>query len=89
MMVVYTPLQNPWLDRLLARMRRPLDAKLVARDGALRALVQHLRQGGSAGLLVDQRVDAGEPLPFFGLDMLTSLMPARLAHSASASRSPT
>ncbi len=79
MMVVYTPLQNPWMDRLLARMRRPLGVKLVTRDGALRPLVQHMRQGGSVGLLVDQRVDAGEPLPFFGLDMWTSLMPARLA----------
>ena len=79
MMVVYTPLQNPWMDRLLARMRRPLGVKLASRDGALRPLVQHLKQRGSVGLLVDQRVDSGEPLPFFGRDMWTSLMPARLA----------
>jgi KDO2-lipid IV(A) lauroyltransferase len=30
-------------------------------------------------LIVDQRVDSGEPVPFFGRDMLTSITPAQLA----------
>ena len=38
-----------------------------------------LKQGTSVGLIVDQRVDSGEPVRFFGRDMLTSITPAQLA----------
>jgi KDO2-lipid IV(A) lauroyltransferase len=77
--VIYTPLQNPWLDRLLYRARTRMGCGLIARDGAMRGLMQALGKGTSVGLLVDQRVDSGEPVPFFGIDKLTSTTPARLA----------
>ncbi len=77
--VIYTPLQNPWLDRMLLKARAAIGYGLIQRDGALRALMQTLGKGDSIGLLVDQRVDAGEPVPFFGHDMLTSTTPATLA----------
>jgi Kdo2-lipid IVA lauroyltransferase/acyltransferase len=77
--VVYTPIENPWIDRLLYRYRRALGCKLIARDDALRPLMRELAAGRSIGLLVDQRVDSGEPVPFFGIDKLTTLVPARLA----------
>ncbi len=76
---MYTPLQNPWLDRMLYRARTGFGCGLIPRDGGLRALVRELNRGRSVGLLVDQRVDSGEPVPFFGHDMLTSTTPARLA----------
>ncbi len=79
MMVVYTPFRNPRIDRMVKRLRGALGVKLVSRDQAMRPLTQHLRQGGSVGLVVDQRVDSGEPISFFGLDMWTTVMPARLA----------
>jgi KDO2-lipid IV(A) lauroyltransferase len=41
--------------------------------------MQEIGKGRSIGLVVDQRVDAGEPVPFFGRDMLTSTTPATLA----------
>ncbi len=77
--VVYTQLQNPYLDRLLYRARQSLGCGLVERDGAGRQLMRCLRQGISVGLIVDQRVDSGEAVPFFGHDMLTSIAPAQLA----------
>ena len=77
--VVYTRLQNPYLDRMLYRAREALGCGLVERDGAGRQLMRCLKQGTSVGLIVDQRVDSGEPLPFFGRDMLTSITPAQLA----------
>ncbi|MGD2111747.1 MAG: lauroyl acyltransferase [Gammaproteobacteria bacterium] len=77
--VIYTPLQNPWLNRLLYRARAQMGCGLIARDGALRGLMQALDTGQSVGLLVDQRVDSGEMVPFFGIDKLTSTIPARLA----------
>jgi len=77
--VVYTKMQNPWMDRLLFRAREALGCGLVERDNAARELLRCLKKGTSIGLLVDQRVDAGEPVPFFGRDMLTSITPAQLA----------
>jgi len=77
--VVYTKLQNPWMDRLLYKARQSLGCGLVERENAARELMRCLKKGTSIGLLVDQRVDAGEPVPFFGQDMLTSTTPAQLA----------
>jgi KDO2-lipid IV(A) lauroyltransferase len=77
--VLYTPLQNPWLDRMLYKARTRLGVNMLARDGSIRTLVRELGSGRSIGMLVDQRVDAGEPVPFFGLNMNTSTTPARLA----------
>ena len=76
---VYTQLQNPHMDRMLYRARQALGCGLVERDGAGRQLMRCLKQGTSVGLIVDQRVDSGEPVPFFGRDMLTSITPAQLA----------
>ncbi|MGI9321500.1 MAG: lysophospholipid acyltransferase family protein [Thiogranum sp.] len=76
---VYTRLQNPHMDRMLYRARQALGCGLVERDSAGRQLMHCLKQGTSVGLIVDQRVDSGEPVPFFGRDMLTSITPAQLA----------
>ena len=75
----YTQLQNPYMDRMLYRARQSLGCGMVERDGAGRKLMSCLKQGTSVGLLSDQRVDSGEPVPFFGRDMLTTITPARLA----------
>lgn len=76
---LYTPLQNPWLDRMLYRYRQALGCGMVSRDRAARALLRCLEAGQSVGLIVDQRVDSGKPLGFFGHDKLTTLVPASLA----------
>lgn len=77
--VLYTPLQNPWLDRMLYKARARMGINMLPRDSGIRTLVRELGNGRSIGLLVDQRVDSGEPVPFFGLEMNTSTTPARLA----------
>jgi len=76
---IYTPLPNPRLDRMLYRARERLGCGMVERQGAVRHLVTALRKGVSVGLIVDQRVDAGEPVPFFGHAMNSSITPAQLA----------
>ena len=45
----------------------------------MRPLLAEIKAGRSIGLLVDQKVENGEPLPFFGRDKMTTLIPARLA----------
>jgi len=75
----YTPPANPWINRLLVSWRRPLGFKLVKRDESVRPFIKELASGRSIGLALDQRVDSGELIPFFGIDKYTTLVPARLA----------
>jgi KDO2-lipid IV(A) lauroyltransferase len=77
--VVYTPLQNPWLDRMLLRHRQALGYEPISRDGSMPQIIRQLAAGGSVGMIIDQRFDNGEPVPFFGMDKCTTLIPARLA----------
>ncbi len=76
---IYTPIQNPRIDQMLYRAREALNCGMVKREGAVRHLIQELKKGVSVGLIVDQSVEAGEPVPFFGHDMNTSVTPAQLA----------
>jgi KDO2-lipid IV(A) lauroyltransferase len=77
--VVYAPIKNPIIDRMLRRWRAGLGCDLIDRDDSLPRLIKTLNDGGSLGLVADLRVDGGVPLPFFGLDKLTTVVPARLA----------
>jgi KDO2-lipid IV(A) lauroyltransferase len=79
LLALHAPLQNPQLGRLLNRARTQLGCKMLARGESMRALVRHLNDGGSLGLLLDLSIDDGVPVPFFGQPMRTSLTPARLA----------
>jgi KDO2-lipid IV(A) lauroyltransferase len=45
----------------------------------VRPFIKELNSGRSIGLALDQRVDSGQLLPFFGMDKYTTLVPARLA----------
>lgn len=76
---VYTPLQNPYLDAVLSATREALGCRLLARDTSMRGLVRELAAGRSIGMIMDQRVDSGVPVPMFGIDKLTTVVPARLA----------
>jgi KDO2-lipid IV(A) lauroyltransferase len=51
----------------------------VTNEAGARPLVAELVAGRSLGLLADLRVDGGEPIPFFGQMVQTTLVPARLA----------
>jgi len=77
--VVYTPAVNVYMDRLLAHWRKPLGCRLVPREESIRPMIRELQAGRSIGLIVDQRVDSGEMLPFFGMPKATTVVPARLA----------
>lgn len=76
---LYTPLTNPWLDRLLLESRAALNCELLPRDNCARLLVERLNAGRTVGMLVDRPVGAGKPIPFFGREKFTTSMPAKLA----------
>jgi KDO2-lipid IV(A) lauroyltransferase len=79
---LYTPESNPLIDRLIQHLRQKASAesRLIPRDpNAVRRMMETLRAGGGLFIIVDQRVDDGEWLPFFGVPALTTTTPARLA----------
>jgi KDO2-lipid IV(A) lauroyltransferase len=83
---VYRPANNPLVDELMAGIRQqalaasgpsiPMFGK--GAHGARRTL-RHLSQGGYLGLLVDQKMNDGLAVEFFGRPAMTASAPAALA----------
>lgn len=76
---LYSPPTNPLLDRLLLDSRRALNCELLPRDNSARLLMRALKQGRTVAMVMDRRVDDGQPIRFFGHDKLSTIMPAKLA----------
>jgi KDO2-lipid IV(A) lauroyltransferase len=76
---IYSPLRNPLLNRMLWRKRQALGCGFLTKQDSMRPTIRLLSSGTSMGFIVDQRVDDGEWLPFFGIEALTTSSPARLA----------
>ncbi len=77
--VVYRRQSNPAIEDLMTRWQSALGCGFVEVGEASRGLLRELREGRSVGLLMDQRYDRGEKIPFFGEPASTTLVPARLA----------
>lgn len=77
--IIYTELTNPGIDARLLELRRATGATYVEKADALRACVRALTRGESIALLVDQRVDSGIEVDFFGRPTLFTHLPARMA----------
>ena len=70
---VYRAANNPMVDRMIARFRSTVVQHLVPKghDGT-RELVRALGAGRHVALLVDQKLNSGIPVPFFGRDAMTA-----------------
>lgn len=75
---IYRAANNPYVDRLIHRARSVVGSALVPK-GAGRRAVAALHRGANICLLVDQKVNTGIPVPFFGRMAMTELVVARLA----------
>lgn len=77
--LVYRAPNNPYLAWLFD-LRRSGDAEMLPKgpEGAKRALAL-LRRGAHLGMLVDQKMNDGIPVPFFGRDAMTAPALAQLA----------
>lgn len=78
--VVYSPQQNPLVERMIQRQRTSTGYEFIAKADAFQEIIQTLVQHRSVGLVPDQRADAGELLTFFGHVAETTVIPARIAH---------
>jgi Kdo2-lipid IVA lauroyltransferase/acyltransferase len=77
--IVYAPESNPFVHDMMLALRSALPVKLISRDNSMRRLMGELAHGATIGLASDVRLDGGEMIPFFGHDMPTNTVPARLA----------
>ncbi len=79
----YRQASNGAVDRLIQSMRRDAvgaDIQMFAkgREGA-KAALKHLRNGGMLGMLVDQKLNEGIAVPFFGKPAMTTSAVATFA----------
>lgn len=78
-LIIYSRVGNSVIDSMLLAQRRKTGANYVEKSAALRACVKAMRRGESIGLLVDQRVERGVDVTFFGKPTIFTDLPARLA----------
>lgn len=77
---VFREPNNPYAARRLARARAPLGGTMVPKGrAAAKGLISAMRSGGHVGLLVDQKLNEGIPVPFLGRDAMTGTVMADLA----------
>lgn len=78
--LVYRRPNNPIAGRLIDRLRGDGFGRLVPKGRAgAKALIAALRAGSSIGMLIDQKMNDGIPVPFFGRDAMTAPAAAQLA----------
>ena len=76
---IYRAANNPYVDRMIYRARSVVGSELIAKGSAGRRAVAAIHRGAQLCLLVDQKMNAGIPVPFFGRDAMTEKVLARLA----------
>lgn len=79
-MVVYRAPNNPLVDTLIADIRTQYAAALAPKgaDG-LRMIIEHIQDGGTVFMVVDQKTNTGPEIPFFGRGARTGKAIARVA----------
>ncbi len=77
---VYRAPNNPVVDRLVQRYRGTVwKGQFPKGPASLREMVRWLRDGNYLGIMVDQKLNNGIPVPFFGRDAMTAPVLAELA----------
>jgi len=78
--LIYRAANNPWVERLYRAGRRDAAGALIQKgsEGARQAL-KVLKGGGHLGLLIDQKMNDGIPIPFFGREAMTAPAVAQFA----------
>lgn len=78
--IIYRAPNNPGADWLIGRIRTAAGLVLCHKgnEGA-KAAMKALAQGDSLGMLLDQKLNTGVAVPFFGHDAMTTSAPALFA----------
>ncbi|MHA1571411.1 MAG: lysophospholipid acyltransferase family protein [Alphaproteobacteria bacterium] len=79
--VVYRHFNNPIIERYARRTQAVTGAELIPKSAAgTRRIVEKVAAGGQVILLVDQRLNSGVSVPFFGRPAMTAPAVAKLAY---------
>ena len=78
---VYRSPQNPFIDKLVRKIRLDSQYETIEKRGAVRTMIDHLEAGGNIGFLFDQEAGHGLYVPFFGKPACTHKTPAVLARN--------
>lgn len=71
--IIYRPPNNRAADRLIHRIRVAAGLTLIRKGNeGTKAAMKILSQGGRLGMLVDQKLNRGIAVPFFGRDAMTT-----------------
>ena len=76
---LYSEESNAGLAALMLELRNGLGCRWLPSAGGIRTLLEELRAGHSVGLACDTRMDQGESVAFFGHEVLSNTVPARLS----------
>ena len=78
---IYRTANNPFVDRWLLKRRRAFINPSLIPKGAqgARQFISILKNKGYVGLLVDQKLNDGIPVAFFGRNAMTAPAPAQLS----------
>jgi KDO2-lipid IV(A) lauroyltransferase len=77
---IYRAANNPIVDAQIGRFRSVVGSELVPKGAvAARRAIEALREGRHLAVLVDQKMNDGIPVPFFGRDAMTAPAIAQLA----------
>lgn len=77
---VYRPANNPLVDRMLIQRRLYVEETMVPKGKAgARKAMDILKRGGRLGLLIDQKMNDGISVPFFGHQAMTAPAVAQFA----------
>lgn len=79
--IVVRPLDNPYLDAAINRLRTRFGNKIIAKKQALKAVLTALGRGENVGILIDQNITwkEGVFVDFFGRTANAAMAPAILA----------
>lgn len=88
--LVYRHANNPYVEKMVFRVRETFTEGLFAKGskGAMQ-IVRRLRSGKWVGMLMDQKMNQGMAIPFFGRDAMTATAIADFAKRFDASIVPT
>ncbi len=77
---LYKPMKNAFFNAHYVQAIEAIGKPLFARGrSGMAAMIRHLRDGGMLGMLIDQHMNHGARLSFFGHDASTALSAAELA----------
>jgi Kdo2-lipid IVA lauroyltransferase/acyltransferase len=89
--VVARPVDNPFINRFIERVRKRYGNAVIYKRGALKPILQTLKGNGVVGILIDQAVkrDEGFVIDFLGIGAWTMKMPSLIARKTGATVLPT